>query len=125
MNPNVAKVQQELEGMGYATSITDSPHGEVVSFPYRVETGTRSGSEVRLGVSFQGEEPYPEYPPHWIHVCPPIDDGRGGAIEIYADPQGDAWGVLSRPPGDRWDRLPTKHMAYYISEHLRAFWKSL
>lgn len=74
-----------------------------------------------VGVSFQ-EEGYPEYPPHWIHVTPPLDDERGGSVENHTDDQGRAWLAMSRPPAEVWDRLPTKHMSAFISEHLRKIW---
>lgn len=97
----------------------------VVAFPYTIETGSRKDTTVTLGVSFQGNEGYPEYPPHWIHVTPPIDDGRGGVVETYSDSEGRMWHVMSRPPNELWDRLPTKHMRAYIEEHLRRVWKDL
>ena len=77
-----------------------------------------------VGVSFQ-EEGYPEYPPHWIHVSPPLDDQKGGVVENHTDSQGRMWLAMSRPPGDLWDRLPTKHMSSFISEHLRRIWKDI
>lgn len=124
---SVSRVKAELEGLGYATSVFDSPFGSVVSFPYTVETGSRRGETIKMGVSFQGREPYPEYPPHWIHICytPPIDDGRGGLIQLYSDAQGCNWVAMSRPPGDIWDKLPTKHMKVYIDEHLRRVWNHI
>ena len=94
----------------------------MVCFDYKIETGSRKGEPVRIGLSFQ-EEGYPEYPPHWIHVTPPISDGKAGVVDNYVDAQGHNWVAMSRPPGDLWDRLPTKHMATYISEHLRRIWK--
>ena len=116
------RVQGELEFLGYKTAVFDTQQGKVVSFPYTIETGSHKGTQVEVGVSFQ-EEGYPEYPPHWIHVTPPIDDGKGGTIRRYVDAQGRDWIAISRPPGDVWDRLLTKHMHAYINEHLRRLWK--
>ena len=79
---------------------------------------------VTVGLSFQ-EEGYPEYPPHWIHVTPPLRDGRGSTEEPYTDQQGRAWLAMSRPPGEVWDRLPTKHMTAFMNEHLRKIWKDI
>ena len=110
--------------MGYRTSVFDTPYGSAVSFEYTIQTGSHKGKQVTLGVSFQ-ESGYPEYPPHWIHVHPPIADGKGGAVTQYSDVQGRAWLAMSRPPGDMWDRLPTKHMRVYIDEHLRRIWKDV
>ena len=96
----------------------------VVSFQYEIEVGSHKGKGVSVGVSFQ-EEGYPDYPPHWIHVSPRLDDQRGGSVQNYADGEGRQWLAMSRPPGELWDRLPTKHMASFISEHLRRIWKDV
>lgn len=125
MSNNIERIQAELKSLGYETSTSDSPSGRVVSFCYTVESGRYEKKELRIGISFQGDELYPEYPPHWIHVTPPIDDSRGGVVERYSDPCGREWVAMSRPPGDKWDRLQTKHMQHYISEHLRAFWDKI
>ena len=124
MSNSVDRVQRELESLDYSTTIFQSQVGTVISFDYKIETGSHKDTQVRIGVSFQ-EEGYPEYPPHWIHVTPPIYDGRGGATQNYNDAQGRAWLAMSRPPGDLWDRLPTKHMYAYITEHLRRIWKDI
>ena len=122
MSNSADRVQGELEALGYQTSVFDTQQGKVVSFDYIIEAGSHKGTQIKVGVSFQ-EEGYPEYPPHWIHVTPPIDDGKGGVVEKYADAQGREWIAMSRPPGEMWDRLPTKHMYAYIGEHLRRIWK--
>ena len=123
MSDDINRIKAELESWGYETSWSDSPHGKVVAFDYTVETGSHRGEKVTAGVSFQ-ETGYPDYPPHWIHVTPPIDDGKGGAVERY-NANGREWLAMSRPPGDIWDQLPTKHMSTYISEHLRRIWKDV
>lgn len=125
MSDNIDRIKGELEALDYETSLSNSPQGKVVSFPYLVEAGTHEGKKVRLGISMQGSESYPEYPPHWIHLTPPIDDGKGGAVEKYRDENGQEWIAMSRPPGELWDRLPTKHMMGYINEHLRRFWNNI
>lgn len=122
MSDSVNRVKRELESLGYKTALFDSAQGKVVSFKYTMETGSHKGERVLLGVSFQ-EEGYPEYPPHWVHVSPAIDDGKGGSVQKYRDAQGREWIAMSRPPGEIWDRLPTKHMGAYIDEHLRRLWK--
>ena len=125
MADNVERISSELEALGFPTEITDSPKGKVVSFAYEVDVGSHRGTTVRVGLSMQGKEPYPEYPPHWVHLSPPIDDGRGGVVEQYTDERGESWAVMSRPPGQLWDRLLTKHISGYISDHLRRFWNDL
>ncbi len=77
-----------------------------------------------MGLSFQ-EDSYPDYPPHWIHITPPLNDGKGGSVQTYTDDQGREWLAMSRPPGEVWDRLPTKHMDFFIKEHLRRIWMSV
>jgi hypothetical protein len=125
MSNNINRIKAELESMGFETRLFDSPQGEVVSFAYNVETGSHEGQEVMLGICMQGREPYPEYPPHWIHVTPPVDDRKGGVVERYRDAEGREWSALSRPPGEIWDQLPTKHMHVYFTEHLRRFWNGV
>ena len=125
MSDNIYRIKRELESLGYATQLSDSPQGKVVSFNYIVEAGTRTGELATVGISMQGIEPYPEYPPHWIHVTPPLDDGKGGVVTKYHDNNGREWVALSRPPSDIWDRLPTKHMYAYLNEHLRRFWNGI
>ena len=124
MSSNISQIKKELESLGYETRLSDSPQGKVVSFSYTVETGSHKGKQVRLGISLHGSEAYPEYPPHWIHLTPPIDDGRGGVAERYSA-NGQEWIALSRPPGEIWDQLPTKHMSAYLNEHLRRFWNGI
>jgi len=122
MSSSIDRVRGELQSLGYLTDEFDSQQGRVVSFNYTIEAGSQKGKHIQVGVSFQ-EEGYPEYPPHWVHVSPPIEDGRGGSTQKYLDAQGREWIAMSRPPGDLWDRLPTKHMSAYIREHLRRIWK--
>ena len=124
MSNSFERVKAELRALGCQTFEFDSPHGPVVAFPYKIETGSHKGEEVLVGVSFQ-EEGYPEYPPHWVHVSPPIDDRKRGAVESYKRQDGREWLAMSRPPGDIWDRLPTKHMSAYISDHLRRIWSDV
>ena len=124
MPDNIDQIKRELESLGYETCLSDSPQGKVVSFPYLVGVGSHKGKQVTLGISMQGSETYPEYPPHWIHLTPRIDDGRGGSVGKYTE-KDQEWIALSRPPGEIWDQLPTKHMASYLNEHLRRFWNGM
>jgi hypothetical protein len=125
MTSNADKIQRELEGTGLATTRFQAPTGkEVIAFDYTIETGSHKGANVRVGVS-DPDGKYPEYPPHWLHVSPPIDDGKGGAVERYETADGRQWLAMSRPPADIWDRLKTKHMSTYIREHLPRVWKDV
>ncbi len=124
MSSDTSPIELELEELGYTPTLHNWKHGVVVEFDYTVEAGTRTGQVFRLGMSFQ-EQGYPEYPPHWIHVSPPIDDGLGGVVERYQTPDGREWIALSRPPSDVWDNLPVKNMKNYLDEHIRRFWSRL
>ena len=123
MSDSLNRVRGELEFLGYETQTFNTRIGVVVAFNYTIETGSHKGTTVLVGVSFQ-EEDYPEYPPHWIHVCPPIADGRGGSVRTY-EMAGCQWLAMSRPPGRFWDQLRTRHMSTYISEHIRKIWKDV
>ena len=120
----ISQIRAELDSLGYSTSAFDGPSGKVVSFGYTIETGSHRGKRVSVGVSFQ-EANYPEYPPHWVHVSPPINDGRGGSTQSYQSADGKEWLAMSRPPGAVWDQLRTKHMSLFISEHLRKIWMNV
>ena len=123
MSDSVNQVEKELQFLGYKTQQFSTSIGLVVVFNYTIEVGSHKGTPVSLGVSFQ-EEGYPDYPPHWIHISPPIDDGKGGSTQTY-ERDGRQWLAMSRPPGRLWDQLRTKHMQGYISEHLRRIWKDV
>ena len=125
MSGNLQKIAAELRGLGIETSLLNSPKGDLVAFPYTIDVGSHNGQTVQIGLSMQGNELYPEYPPHWIHISPAIDDKRGGAVEHYTDNHGKEWIVLSRPPGPLWDKLATKHISHFLSDHLRRLWDGI
>ena len=124
MPDDIGRMQEELECLGYSTAIRDSAQGKVVEFDYQVETGKNRGEQFRIAISMQ-ETGYPEYPPHWIHVSPPVNDGLGGSTSQYQDNDGREWMALSRPPGELWEQLPTKDMKRYLDHHLRRFWSRI
>ena len=123
MDGDIKRVQSELASLGYESSTRPSSLGSVVEFDYIVETGSNQGTTFRIGLSFQ-EAGYPEYPPHWIHVSPPVDDGRLN-VRRYKTEDGRQWAAMSRPPSDIWDKLPVKDARNYLNEHLRRFWSGL
>ena len=125
MSDSILRIQAELESLGYTTCLLDSPHGRVVAFPYKVEVGLHAGKTAKVGISMHGNKAYPEYPPHWIHLAPEFNDGKGGSVVGYEDKNKQQWIAMSRKPGPLWDELPTKHMTYYISEHLRSIWNNM
>lgn len=124
MPDDIERMQRQLESLGYSTAVRNSPQGKVVEFDYRVENGKCRGKRFRIGISMQ-ETGFPEYPPHWIHVSPPVNDGLGGSVQQYKDEDGREWTALSRPPGELWEQLPTKDMERYIDHHMRRFWSRL
>ena len=124
MSDDTSQLRKELEDLGYQVSVRESPQGTVVEFDYLVEAGSRKGETFKLGISFQ-EAGYPEYPPHWIHTSPPVNDGLGGVVERYHSGDGQEWVAMSRPPKERWDRLPVKDMRNYLNEHVRRFWNCI
>ncbi len=124
MNESLDKIEKELQQCGYNTYRQQTPMGEVVVFPYKIEAGSKKGTCVQLGFSMS-EVHYPDYPPHWIHTHPPVNDGQGGAVNAYQDDKGRAWAALSRPGADIWDKAKTKHMSVYMLEHVRRFWNRI
>lgn len=124
MDNNSRRIYNELQAIGRQPDVTETPNGQVITFAYRIPSGTHKGKPVTIGVSRPDGE-YPEYPPHWVHISPPIDDGHGGAIERYTDDNGREWLAMSRPPNDVWDQKPTKHMTTFINEHLSRIWKDV
>lgn len=112
----------ELQGLGYRPRIVDgdTPVGrqKVVIFPYRIHTGRFKGETRTFGISTQCEAAgYPEVPPHWIFISPPITDTKDGANHGVYSFARRKWAVLSRPPGGFWDRVQRKGMRAYL-EHL-------
>ena len=124
MDEALEKVLEELSVLGYQPSIRESPQGMVVEFDYCVVTGSHTGETFGIGLSFQ-EAAYPEYPPHWIHISPPVWDGLGTNAQHYQTANGKDWVALSRPPSDLWDKLPKKNMKSYLETHLRRFWNNI
>ena len=115
-------IREELCRLGHAAGIVSFPnYGRVVVFDYTVDAGPHSGKSYRIGISFQ-ETGYPEYPPHFIHICnaPPLNLTAHSTYD-----EGDAkWSAFSVPPNDFWDSLPAEHknMKTYLNKHVRRFW---
>ena len=124
MSKDVEKIRADLEDLGYDTAVRGSGQGTVVEFDYKVDTGTRRGELFRIGISMH-KGVYPEYPPHWIHVSPPVSDGLPGGVQPYQTDDGRQWVAMSRPPSDLWDGLPKKDMKNYLEGHMRRFWSHI
>lgn len=123
MNKALLQVQQEIEECGYKTYIVTGIAEEIVAFKYSVKSGRYQGQCVDVGLSLQ-EVNYPEYPPHWIHVTPKIEDKSGPPGKEFVDADGRVWVGFSRPPTDFWDKAATKHMRVYL-DHLARFWRNV
>ena len=121
MSASIDQVRSELESLGYKPFEFDWQRGRVVAFQYTIQAGSHSGTAVFVGISFQ-EEGYPEYPPHWIHVSPPIPDHHGGGVQ-YSTQDGKNWLAMSRAPGKLWDQLAKQDMEAFTNEHLRRIWR--
>ena len=123
------RIREELEALGYPSRVVtgDTSGGlqTVVVFQYRVPTGRFKGSRCMMGISTQCEAVgYPEIPPHWLFISPPITDTRDGTNHGLNKFGGMDWVALSRPPGAFWDKLGTKNMKGYM-EHVARVWKHI
>lgn len=130
MSDAARRIKQELEGLGYSPEIEiHSQYSSVVIIDYEVKNGRFKGKVFKLGISCQGAEAYPEYPPHFIHLAPPIKQPQDGGLHgSYSAPDRNGndrqWVALSRPPGPFWDNLLTKSMRAYL-EHITRFWSNV
>ena len=120
------EIANELKELGYLPEIVegDTAGGrqKVVMFSYRIPAGRFKGETRSIGISTQCEAVgYPETPPHWIFVSPPLPDTRDGGNHGINSFAGRNWMALSRPPGSFWDRVRHKGMRAYI-EHLSKVW---
>lgn len=122
-------IRQELEDLGYKPEVVEGDtaggHQKVVTFDYHIRCGRFRGRKYRVGISTQCEAVgYPEVPPHWIFISPPITDIRDGANHGLNSFGGREWVALSRPPGAFWDRASKKGMQAYL-EHLNKVWRQI
>ena len=122
-------IRQELEDLGYKPEVVEGEtaggHQKVVTFDYDVPVGRFRGCRYRVGISTLCEAVgYPEVPPHWIFINPPIADTRDGANHGLNTFDSREWLALSRPPGAFWDRVGHKGMKAYM-EHLRKVWRQI
>ena len=116
------RIVDELKELGYRPQIVegDTPNHRqnVVTFPYLIPTGRFKGETRTVGISTHCEAVgYPEMPPHWVFISPPITDTRDGGHHGVFNYDGGQWVALSRPPGAFWDKARNKGMKAYL-EHL-------
>ena len=123
------RIREELVALGLRPQVEDGEtvagSERVVTFLYKVQTGRFRGREFMVGLSTRCEAVgYPEVPPHWIFISPPIvdtQDGPNHGVTTFADRE---WVALSRPPGAFWDRVAHKGMKAYM-DHLNKVWHRL
>jgi len=122
---NTERIRTELaELTGAATWVLQTTYGEVIFFMHNVKVGTHAGENVLMGISMQGNEGYPDIPPHFIHVPEGITDGQDGPHHCYNLPDGRTYHAFSRPPEpEEWDRVSERSMRTYINTHLPRFWR--
>lgn len=123
------RIKTELEALGFNPHVIDATTAaglqRIVSFEYRVPTGRFKSQLYTVGISTRCEAVgYPEVPPHWIFVNPPILDTRDGPNHGVNTFAGRCWVALSRPPGTFWDQIGNKGMKAYM-EHLSRVWKRI
>ena len=119
-----SKIKCEIECLGYIVQVHEHAQRQVFEFEYNVPLGRYKGRVVRLGVSMN-EASYPEYPPHFVHICG-LEDLQHHVHEVYTH-RGLTWRVLSSPPQDFWDRLAPgdKNMCTYLQTHIPRLWRDL
>ena len=123
------RIHQELAALGFEPTVVEGEtivgQQRVVAFPYDVPVGRFRGKQYVVGLSTQCEAVgYPEVPPHWIFISPPIEDTHDGANHGITTFGGREWVALSRPPGAFWDRVGDKGMRAYL-EHLNKVWHQI
>ena len=123
------RIRQELVDLGYRPDVVDADtvagQQRVVTFDCTVPVGRFRGQRLRVGISTQCEAVgYPETPPHWIFISPPITDTQDGANHGLCTFDGRDWVALSRPPGEFWDKAANKGMHAYL-EHLSKVWRQI
>ena len=116
------RIHDELLALGlqpkFLEGETPGGHQRVVIFSYRAQTGRFRGQKLMVGLSTQCEAVgYPEVPPHWIFLSPPVLETRDGANHGPFTLGDKEWVALSRPPGAFWDQVRHKAMKAY-TEHL-------
>lgn len=123
------RVEAELRVMGICPRRVEFPKvGDTLVFPYRVDVGRHAGETFEVGVSFQ-ERGYPEYPPHFFHVCGrhlgdiPLENVPSLSPHNEHTVEGKTWYTYSVPPSDLWVNAPRKSMKTYLESHVRRLWE--
>ena len=123
---SLESIKKQLEDLNYQPEIKLSQFGgkDVLIFDYSVITGRYKNKIFKVGISMQ-EEGYPEYPPHFIHICN-ISKTNLTTHNQYEE-GGEAWKVFSLPPSDIWDKLgpEEKNMKTYVHIHLARIWDQI
>ena len=95
-----------------------------VLFAFNPASGRLKDRQLRIALTFQ-EDAYPEYPPHFVHVC----GLTSSKLTRHAEHEfsGEQWWAFSVPPSDFWDSLDPgeKNMRTYVWRHLTRVWDQL
>lgn len=123
------KIVEDLQNLGYTPEIQSAPcetGGHKIVFEYEAVCEKYFGQKFLIGISVHEGAPYPEHPPHWIHIHPPYRDPFGGVIHEYTeDGANRKWIAMSRPPGKHWDEFRTPKIGEYIKHHVRRIFHNL
>lgn len=117
-------IRAELRDLGIESRIVEFPEFSLdkaaVMFGFTAPSGKHKGRPFNVGVSFK-ETGYPEYPPHFIHVC---GEKLLGETPYETHTQGGkTWYAYSRPPIDAWDTgSHPKTMRTFVNVHMRRLW---
>ena len=119
-------IKNEIEELGYQTKLVGNlfNNTSVLTFDYVPLSGRYKNQKFKMGISMK-EEGYPEYPPHFLHICNlPVSH-----LTIHGTYETDdgSWKVFSAPPNDIWDHLPMegKNMKTYIHSHVDRIWDQI
>lgn len=140
MSENARLLAEELRLLRYepepfnATQIRSI--GEGIKFTYRIESGSRVGQTVLLGLAVPDRRgAWPEVTPHWVCLSPPdniLEEQVKGApqpaaVKHWEDDVGTSWMAISAPPDDFWDKIERpedKNMETYLKRHINRIWST-
>ena len=86
--PSVDVFAGQLRGLGFDVSV----NGSFVTFPFKIQSGSRSGQLVTVGIEVSGD--FPANPPPGPHVRPHLGHPDG---HVNPSTLGGEWEYWSRP----------------------------
>ena len=140
MNENARLLAEELSLLGYESEPFNAPQvhgiGDGIKFEYRIESGSRAGETVLLGLAIPDDRgTWAEITPHWVCISPRdnalveqvLGAPQPGAIKHWEDEAGTPWMAISAPPDDFWDKIERpedKNMETYLKRHINRIWST-